>query len=284
MTEIPGSEVCLNGEWLPRAEARVSVFDRGFIFGDGVYEVIPAYGKRPFLADRHVARLGRSLEKVGIDNPLSGEQWLALIEEIAGRQEFGNQRIYLQVTRGAAPRLHQFPERPEPTYLVFSDEMALAGREAAERGASAITHEDFRWLRGDIKSTSLMAAVLSSEMAASRGATETIFLRDGVLTEGASSNVLVLVGGELRTHGVDNLILGGITMSFIEEVSRDAGHPLAYSEVSEAELRSAEEVIISSSGKEIVAITSLDGETVGAGKAGPVFMKLWDTYRAKTGA
>lgn len=282
--EIPGSEVCLNGEWLPRSGARVSVFDRGFIFGDGVYEVIPAYGKRPFLADRHVARLGRSLEKVGIDNPLSGEEWLALIGEIASRQEFGNQRIYLQVTRGAAPRLHQFPERAEPTYLIFSDEMEVAGREAAERGAAAITHEDFRWLRGDIKSTSLMAAVLSSEMAASRGATETIFLRGGVLTEGASSNVLVLVGGELRTHEVDNLILGGITMSFIEEVSRDAGHPLAYREVTEAELRSAEEVIISSSGKEIVAITSLDGETVGEGKAGPVFMRLWETYRAKTGA
>ena len=279
---MTGSEVNLNGEWVARDEARISVFDRGFIFGDGVYEVIPAYGRKPFLAERHIDRLERSLGKVGIANPLSRDRWLALISELAQRQDFELQRIYLQVTRGIAPRLHSFPNDVLPTYLLFADEHSRPDRETMLNGFLAITHEDFRWKRCDIKSTSLIAAVLSSEKAVQAGATEMIFLRDGMLTEGASSNVLVVIDGKLFSPCVDNLILGGITLSFIEEVAKDAGHPLTFRDISEQEFRGADEIIISSSGKELVPVTTLDDDSVSGGTAGPVFIDLWDSYCAKT--
>ena len=278
MVRLPGSEVCLNGEWVPREKAMVSVFDRGFIFGDGVYEVVPAYGCRPFLAERHVARLGRSLEAVGIADPLGPDRWLGLIGETAARQDFATQRIYLQVTRGVAPRAHRFPDGAAPTYLLFADELVVPDS-APESGELAVTMEDFRWMRGDIKSVSLMAAVLASERAAQAGATETIFIRDGLVTEGASSNVLCVVGGELASPVVDSRILHGITMTYAEEVAEGAGHPVARRDVTEKELRGASEVMVSSSGKEIVPVTSLDGEAVGDGRPGPVFAALWQRYR-----
>ena len=281
---MTGSEVNLNGEWLARDEARISVFDRGFIFGDGVYEVIPAYGRKPFLVERHLDRLERSLDKVGISNPLSRDRWLDLISKLAQRQDFELQRIYLQVTRGIAPRLHSFPKDVPPTYLLFADEHSRPDRETILKGFLAITHEDFRWKRCDIKSISLIAAVLSSERAAQAGATEMIFLRDGILTEGASSNVLVVIDGKLLSPRVDNLILGGITLSFIEEVAKDAGHPLTFRDISEQEFRGADEIIISSSGKELVPVTTLDDDKVSSGTAGPVFIDLWDSYCAKTRA
>ena len=279
---MEGSEVMLNGEWVSRDKAQVSVFDRGFIFGDGIYELVPAYGKKPFLADRHLDRLERNLGKVGMKNPLSKDQWMELLNEIASRQDFDEQRIYLQVTRGAAPRFHSFPGDPTPTYLVFVDQLLLPSQDVVKRGHHAISREDFRWQRGDIKSISLMAAVLSSEMAAQAKATETIFLRDGTLTEGASSNVLVVIGGQLFSPKVNNLILSGITLSFVEEIGKQNDHPLTYRDISEQEFRDADEIMITSSGKEILPITTLDDKKVNSGEAGPVFMDLWNTYRSLT--
>ena len=281
---LQGSEMMLNGKWLGRNEALVSVFDRGFIFGDGVYEVIPAYFRKPFLADRHIERLQRSLDEVDIDNPLSPQAWADLINEMAARQEFDHQRIYLQVTRGVAPRLHRYPlPRVAPTYMMFADEMALVDDGDAKRGFKGVTRVDFRWRRGDIKSISLIAAVMSSEIAAQAGATETIFIRDGLATEGASSNLLMVKDGRIISPVVDPRILAGITLSFVVEVAAEAGIELEFRDIPEAELHDADEVMILSSGKEIVAITRLDEKDVGDGVGGPVFDKLRAAYKKQTG-
>ena len=283
-TQLQGSDLILNGEWLPRAEAKISVFDRGFIFGDGVYEVIPAYNGKPFLADRHIARLGRSLAEAEIANPLSQQRWHELIDEIAAKQDFPHQRIYLQVTRGVAPRMHRYPlTAVEPTYLMFADEMTLVDDATAKRGFKGVTHSDFRWMRGDIKSISLIAAVLSSEIAASADATETIFIRDGLATEGASSNLLVVKDGKISSPLVDRRILSGVTLSIAAEIAAESGIGFEFRDVPEENLRDADELMILSSGKEVVAITELDGRKVGGGVAGPVFEALWAGYKKHTG-
>lgn len=277
---LAGSDVFLNGNWLARDKAAISVFDRGFIFGDGVYEMIPAYHHMPFLAQRHIKRLKRSMKLVGIDNPQSDDAWLELIQTAATRQDFGNQRIYLQVTRGVAQRAHKFPEQVTPTILLFVDPLIKPSRTEAIRGSKAITLPDFRWQRGDIKSISLMAAVLCSEQAAAAGATETILIRDGLLTEGASSNILIVKDGKLSSPPIDPRILAGVTLSYISEIADLVGHPIEYTEVTEEQLRTADEILLTSSGKELVAITALDDKVVGSGKAGPMFECLYDRYHA----
>lgn len=283
-TELAGSDLILNGTWQSRAEAKVSVFDRGFIFGDGVYEVIPAYNHKLFLADRHLERLERSLKEAEIANPLSAPRWRELLEELAAKQDFPHQRIYLQVTRGVAPRLHRYPLSPvPPTYLMFADEMTLVDDATARRGFKGVTHSDFRWMRGDIKSTSLIAAVLSSEIAASADATETLFIRDGLATEGASSNLLVVKDGVLSSPLIDRRILAGVTLSIVAEIAAENGIAFTYRDVPEEDLRDADEIMITSSGKEVVAITELDGRKVGAGEGGPVFAALWAGYKKHTG-
>lgn len=277
---IPGSDIYLNGQWLPRAEARVSVFDRGFIFGDGIYEVVPAYGRKPFLLDRHITRMLENLAKVGIPGIHSEAEWTALVQELVDRQEFEHQKIYLQVTRGMAPRLHSFPAEPEPTVFMFADEMTILSDERAKEGFAGVTTVDFRWMRGDIKSISLLAAVLGSEEARKHGATELLFLRDGVVTEGASSNVLVCKDGAISSPVLDRRVLSGVTVSLADEIAKQAGMPITYRDISEAELRGADEVMITSSGKEVVAIVTLDGKPVGTGASGPIFAQLWAGYRA----
>ena len=280
---LAGSEVYLNNTWLPRDEATVSVFDRGFIFGDGVYELVPAYRHVPFLAERHIARLERSLDAVGIPNPKSAQEWLELIDTAAKRQSFGEQRIYLQVTRGVAPRLHRFPTQPLPTVLIFIDQLVRPDAAQATQGSKAITMPDFRWKRGDIKSISLIAAVMCSEAAAQASATETILLRDGHLTEGASSNILIASDGKLLTPPLDRSVLPGVTLSYIDELAAKAAIKLDYGAVTETQLRTADEILLTSSGKELVAITKLDDQPVGAGRAGPLFCKLYDYYQEGIG-
>lgn len=267
-------DVYLNGAWLARASAQISVFDRGFIFGDGVYELVQSYNRKCFRADLHIARLERSLAAIGIPNPHSADEWEALFNEAATKTEHPDARIYLQVTRGSAPRRHCFPAEVTPTVFMFADELILPGEEAVTHGLKAVTETDFRWLRGDIKSISLMAAVLASEKAAQADATETIFIRDGVLTEGASSNVLVAKDGSLLSPVLDPRLLTGITLTVLAEIA-EQDIKVAYRDISEAELRSADEIMISSSGKEIVPITTLDDQQVGDGKPGPMFAKLY---------
>lgn len=281
---IPGSDVYLNGAWLPRGEARVSAFDRGFIFGDGIYEVIPVYGRKPFLMDRHLERMVDNLAKVKISDPHGGPAgWAKLVQELVDRQAFENQKLYIQVTRGTAPRLHSFPDGAAPTVFMFTDEMTILSDERAKQGFKGVTMPDFRWLRGDIKSISLLAAVLGSEHARQHDATELIFVREGIVTEGASSNVLICKDGQLSSPVVDRRILPGVTVSLAEEVAAKIGMPVEHRDIAEGELRAADEVMITSSGKEVVAIVSLDGKPVGDGRSGPAFAKLWEGYRKASG-
>ncbi len=275
-----GSEAYVNGRWLPRDQAAVSVFDRGFLFGDGVYELIPAYGKRTFLADRHIARLLRSLKEIRLASPRSQDEWLELVNEAAARQDFPNQKIYLQVTRGAATRKHTFPEHAEPTIVLFVDPFDPLTDEQASAGVAAITLPDVRWLRGDIKATSLLAAVLASQAAAQAGAAEAILLRDGWMTEGASSNALVAKDGTLASPPAAPELLSGITLDFAAELAASGGLEIVRRRIAASELAEADEIMISSSSREVAAVTRLDGKPVGSGRAGPIHAQLRKLYSA----
>lgn len=277
-----GSDVYLDGFRVPRDKASVSVFDRGFLFGDGVYEVIPVYNRRPFLAAQHVRRLTECLAQIGISDPHGKQGWIDLIDQLASRQQFADQKIYIQVTRGTAPRRLCFPAHGRPTVLMFADPMNLPEHGKLQRGCAAVTHEDYRWRRGDIKSISLLAAVLLSEHAAAHGADETILIRDGKVTEGASSNVLVCTAGKLAAPASDRLVLRGVTLEHIEKIAAQHGRPVARRDIGEDELRTADEVIICSSTREVSPVTVLDGRQVGDGRAGRQALHLADLYRAST--
>ncbi|SAK40758.1 class IV aminotransferase [Caballeronia hypogeia] len=282
--------VYLNGEWGPLSEARIPVLDRGFIFGDGVYEVVPLYAqpdgtRLPFRLAQHLARLARSLGKIRIDNPFDDAGWRALIHRvIAENAGAGDALVYIQVTRGVAKRRgHAFPAGITPTVFVMLGHLVFPSAADRARGAVAVTAEDKRWLHCDIKSTSLLGNVLMSQHAVENDALETIQLRDGLLTEGSSSNVWIVKGGTLLGAPRGPRILEGIRYGLIEELSREAGIPFEERDITEAELRSADEIMISSATKEVMPITTLDGVQVGEGRPGAVYAALFEAYqRAKT--
>lgn len=269
-----GNTVFLNGEWLPLEEARIPVLDRGFIFGDGIYEVIPVYGRRPFRLQAHLVRLARSLAGIRLANPFSGEVWQALIERLISLQPFADQAVYLQVTRGVAKRDHAFPQGVAPTVFLMSNPWAPPTREFLEQGVAAVTAIDDRWQHCDLKTTSLIGNVLHRQHAAEQGALETILLREGRLSEGAAANVLLVMDGRILAPRKDWRILPGITCGVIEDLALEAGLPFAMREISEGELRGADEVWLASSGREVLAVTRLDGQAVGNGRPGPVFWKM----------
>ncbi|CCD37678.1 D-alanine aminotransferase [Candidatus Paraburkholderia kirkii UZHbot1] len=287
--EVFDPTVYLNGEWGPLSEARIPVLDRGFIFGDGVYEVVPLYAqpngaRLPFRLKQHLARLQRSLGKIRIDNPFDDAGWRALIhrviEENAGE---GDALVYIQVTRGVAKRRgHAFPASITPTVFVMLGKLVFPSAAERERGAVAVTAEDKRWLHCDIKSVSLLGNVLMAQHAAENDALETIQLRDGLLTEGSSSNVWVVKDGALLGAPRGPRILEGIRYGLIEELAREAGIRFEERDITEAELRSADEIMISSATKEVMPIRTLDGKSVGGGRLGRVYAALYDAYqRAK---
>lgn len=271
--------VYLNGEFLPIEEARVPVLDRGFIFGDGIYEVVPAYDRVPFRWPQHYARLERSLKKIRIDNPMDADGWTRLVQDLLGRHPWPNQFVYIQVTRGVARRDHAFPKDARPTVFAMSSEYKLPARELVEAGVAAITMTDDRWKHCDIKSTSLLGNVLARQAAADAGALESLQFRDGYLTEGSSSNVWVVRGGRLFTAPRDNLILEGIRMSLLEELAAATRTPFESTRLTLDEVRSADEIMITSATKEILAVTRLDGQPVGNGRPGPVFARLLQAYQ-----
>ncbi|MCY4324573.1 MAG: aminotransferase class IV [Betaproteobacteria bacterium] len=281
---IAGSEVYVNGSWQPRNEASISVFDRGFLFGDGVYEVITAYGRQPFLLEEHLARLESSLAEIRIANPRSNQQWRQLIGDAIGRQDFPDQKIYLQVTRGAAFRVHRFPENPQPAVVLFVDPFTVPDQQHMAAGIKTVTLTDFRWQRGDIKATSLLAAVLGSQAAADAGADETIWIRDGNVCEGASSNLLAVIDGQLCSPAPACTLLRGVTLDHGIRIAEEAGIAVERRNIAAAELDAASEVMVSSATREITAVTSIDGKTVGDGVAGPMQQRLHALYRAKTDA
>ena len=264
---------------MPLSEAKVPVLDRGFIFGDGVYEVVPVYSKVPFRLEEHLARLERSLGAVGIRNPYTREQWRAYVAGVIERQPFEDQAVYFQVTRGVAKRDHAFPKHAEPTVFMMSNPLVPPAPAQVESGASAITAQDNRWLRCDIKSISLIGNVLLRELSAEADAVETILFRDGKLTEASASNVFLVKGGVIQSPPKNELILPGITYDVVVELARGNGLALEFRDITEDEVRGADELWVTSSSKEILAIVRLDGRPVGDGRPGPVFRRMYRLYQ-----
>ncbi|WP_343669025.1 aminotransferase class IV [Paraburkholderia heleia] len=289
--------VWLNGGITPLSEARIPVLDRGFIFGDGIYEVVPVYAladgegtvRVPFRIAQHLARLTRSLEKVGIANPFDEAGWRALVARLIEANEAAlalardaHATFYVQVTRGVAPRGHAFPAAATPTVFAMVNPLKLPGVAQREHGVRCVSAEDKRWLNCDIKSTSLLGNVLMAQHAAENDAFETIQLRDGWLTEASSSNVWVVKGGVLCAPPRSNRILEGIRYGLIEALADECGVRFEAREIAEAELREADEILVTSATKEVLAVVALDGKPVGGGKPGPVYAALYAAYqRAK---
>jgi D-alanine transaminase len=279
--------VYLNGEVLPISQAKVSVLDRGFIFGDGIYEVVPVYGQRLFRFDEHMARLARSLAKLRIINPAAPEEWLArcrqLVAATAEATGAQDQLVYIQITRGVAPRDHVMPEGLTPTVFMMANPMKPATAEQRHKGVACITARDFRWERGDIKSTSLLGNVLARQMSADRGAVETIMFRDGFLTEAAASNVWIAHEGALLGPPKSEHVLEGIRFELLRELCAECGIAYNLRPIPEADVLAADEVMLSSATKEIIAVTQIDGEAVGhgalRGKPGPVYARLFEAYQ-----
>ncbi len=280
----------LNGEIQPLAEAKVSVLDRGFIFGDGIYEVVPVYGRRLFRFDEHMARLARSLGKLRIDNPHTRDVWLALcrqlVAQVAERTGADDQLVYIQVTRGVAPRDHVMPVGITPTVFAMANPMKPATTEQRHQGVACTTARDFRWERGDIKSTSLLGNVLARQMSADHGAVETIMFRDGFLTEAAASNVWIVHEGALLGPPKSDHVLEGIRVELLRELCEDCGIAYNLRPIPEADVLAADEVLLSSATKEVLPVTKIDGESVGhgagRGRPGPVYARLYEAYqRAK---
>lgn len=271
--------VFLNGKFMPIEEAKVPVLDRGFIFGDGVYELVPVYSRVPFRLDEHLARLERSLEAVRIRNPHTRAEWRDIILQLVAKQPFEDQGVYFQVTRGVAKRDHAFPKDAVPTVFLMANPLVTPAKELVERGVAAVSAADDRWLHCDIKSISLIGNCLLRQVSADAGATETILFRDGRLTEASASNVFVVKGGVILSPPKSNLILPGITYDVIFELAQGAALPFAYRDVSRDEVFSVDEVWVTSSSKEVLAVVTLDGKPVGDGRPGPVFRKMHALYQ-----
>jgi D-alanine transaminase len=271
--------VFLNGKFLPIEEAKVPVLDRGFIFGDGVYELVPVYSRVPFRLDEHLARLERSLAETRIRNPYTRAQWRELIYRLVDAQSFDDQGLYFQVTRGVAKRDHAFPKDVEPTVFMMSNPLVTPPRELVQKGAAAVTAQDNRWLRCDIKSISLIGNCLLRQLSAGEGAAETILFREGKLTEASASNVFVVKRGVILSPPKSSLILPGITYDVVVELAGANGLPLELRDITEPEVRGADEIWVSSSSKEVLPVVSLDAVPVGDGRPGPLFGRMYQLYQ-----
>ena len=271
--------IYLNGEFMPLAEARIPVLDRGFIFGDGVYEVIPVYSRHPFRLAEHLKRLQHSLAGIRLTNPMPDTEWTTLIHDIVARNQGDDQSIYLQITRGVARRTHEFPQDVKPTVFMMSTPLVTPPREQVENGVACITATDFSWLKCDVKSVSLLGNCLLKQMAVDAGVAEVVMFRDGCLTEAAASNVLIVRDDVLLAPPKSHLILPGITYDVVLEIAGANRIPLESRVISEQEVRTAQEIWLTSSTKEVLAVTMLDGHVVGDGKPGAVFRRMHALYQ-----
>ena len=284
---LPNTPCYLNGDFSTLRDAKISVLDRGFIFGDGIYEVLSAYGGKLFRFEQHMARLDRSLAEVRIANPLTHGQWretaLKLIADYAlctgESTRNGNQLIYIQVTRGVAMRDHPMLPGLTPTVFIMVNPMKLPSDEQRAGGVACVSAGDFRWEKAHIKSTSLLGAVFSRQISVDAGALETVMFRGDHLSEAAASNVWVVSDRKVLGPPTDNLVLEGIRYGLIEEICRAAGIGFELRRISRAEVLAADELLLSSATKEILPITLLDGQPVGNGKPGPVYAKLYAAYQ-----
>lgn len=277
MTTTGVSSVYLNGEFVRPELAMISPLDRGFIFGDGVYEVIPVFGGRLFRLPHHLQRLRNSLAAIDVVVPLSSEQWRQVLQRLVDEAGGGDQSLYLQVTRGVAPRNHAFPENTKPTVFAYTQRKVFAPKSAQQSGAAVITAADIRWLRCDIKCTSLLAAVMLREQAERAGAIEAILIRDGLVTEGAASNIFLVRDGVLITPPKGLFILSGITRDLVLELAREHDIPAQERNVEEGELLQAQEVWITSSTNEIKPVASINGVAV-TDTPGPLYRQMYDLY------
>jgi D-alanine transaminase len=273
--------VYLNGSFLPIEQAAVSVMDRGFLFGDGAYEVVPAYSRRPFRLAQHLLRLQRTLDALRLPNPHPDSEWTRLVREVIARNEPEDQSIYIQVTRGTdlAKRNHAFPIGVAPTVFVMSEPLLTPPAEQREQGVCAVSAADFRWLRCDLKTVSLLGNCLLRQLAIDAGCGETLLFRDGFLTEGAASNIFVVKAGRILTPPRSHLMLAGVTYDVILELAQRDALPHEVREILEAEVRAADEIWMSSSTKEVLPITRLDGRQVGTGRPGPLFARMYARYQ-----
>ena len=278
----------LNGEFTLLPDAKISVMDRGFIFGDGVYEVVPVYGGQPFRFDQHMARLARSLAELRLPNPLTNEQWLGVVLNLIARYsdstgacaESSDQLIYIQITRGVAMRDHTMPDNITPTVFAMTNRMVLPSAEQRAKGVACVTADDFRWQKAHIKSTSLLGAVFARQISVDAGAVETVMFRDGYLSEAAASNVWVVKNGTVLGPPRDNLVLEGIRYGLIETLCQAQGLGFELRRIHRDEVLAADEVLLSSATKEVLPVTLLDGQAVGDGLPGPVYRALYAGYQA----
>ncbi len=288
MTTLPDLPCYLNGEFTTLPNAKISVMDRGFIFGDGVYEVAPVYQGRLFRFDNHMARLERSLKELRIPNPYTRAQWADIARKLIATYADSisvsakniDQLIYLQISRGVALRDHVMPEGLTPTVFVMTNGMKPPSAEQRAQGVACVTADDFRWEKAHIKATSLLGAVFARQISFDAGAIETVMFRHGYLSEAAACNVWIVKDGKVFGTPKDNLVLEGIRYGLIEEICQTQGISFALRRISRAEVLAADEILLSSATKEVLPVTLLDGQPVGNGKPGPVYAKLYAGYQA----
>ena len=276
---MTSATVYLNGNYLPLEQACVPVLDRGFIFGDGVYEVIPVYGRKAFRLEHHLQRLKNSMQAVRLNNPHTDEEWSVIINNVVERNDGGDQSIYLQITRGVASRDHRFPGDAIPTVFVMSNLFVMVPTEQLEHGVSAITLDDIRWQYCNIKSIALLPNILLRQQAVEQGAAEAILLRDNEVTEGAASNVFIVKDGVIITPPKTDCLLPGITRDLVVEQAHEHDLPVEETIIKLEELLDADEIWLTSSTKEILPVTQLNNQNVGAGKPGPVWKQMYGLYQ-----
>jgi D-alanine transaminase len=272
----------LDGQYLPLAEARVPVLDRGYLFADGVYEVMPVYAGHIFALDAHLDRLDFSLNAIQLPNPLARNAWREMLNTLVSRNGGGEQMLYLQVSRGVQPkRSFGLPDKPAPCVLAFCQPLPPVTDTIKTKGVSVITREDTRWLNCHIKSIALLGAVLLSHEAVQAGCNEVILLRDGKLTEGGSSNVFLVKNGVVVTPPKSRMILAGITRDLVIESLHTSGIRIEERAIPESELRQADEIWITSSTREIYPVTLLDGTAVGDGTPGRLWAKAFELFQTR---
>ena len=273
----------LNGDYLPIEECKVSVLDRGFIFGDAIYELIPVYQSKPFCLEAHLARLARSLDQTKISNPYTNEVWTQVINNLINESGLTHLSVYLQVTRGVAKRDHAFPSNTAPTVFAMTNAWPEMNSDMHEKGLSVVTVDDMRWDRCDIKATSLMANIMKKQQAVESDADEAVLIRDGYVLEGSSTNVFIVKGNQVLTAPKNNLILPGITRDVVVELLNDNNIALLEQAPTKQQLEQADEVWITSSTKECAPVTTVDGSPVGNGKPGELWRKVHSLYQERKG-
>lgn len=270
----------LNGDFVELSSAKISVLDRGFIFGDGVYEVIPVYNKRLFRLSEHLDRLQNSLDAVRITNPYSEADWKKYLSQLVMKHASEDQSIYLQITRGVAPRDHAFPKGIQPTVFMMSTPLKVTDQATFEKGIAAITLDDIRWLHCNVKAIALLPNILMRQSAIDEGAQEAILIRDGEVTEGAASNIFIVRNGVIKTPPHSTRLLPGITRDLVVELANANGLRCVEANFSRPELNAADEIWMTSSTKEILPVVKLNDRIVGDGKPGNITRRMYAFYQA----